>query len=136
MKLTIVGAAVQGFWYEIPKHFPFVTLDAFVVMPNHIHGIIIIDKPDTPTTYNSIDATPAQLRFRNQGKHTISSIIGTYKSICTKHIRKAFPELDFGWQELFWDNIIENQTVFDIIANYIVLNPSKWKEDMFHEKES
>ena len=44
MKLTTVGAIVQGFWFEIPKHFPFVELGEFVVMPNHIHGIVIINK--------------------------------------------------------------------------------------------
>lgn len=44
MKLSTQGAIVQGFWYEIPKHFPFVILGEFVVMPNHIHGILVLDK--------------------------------------------------------------------------------------------
>ncbi len=44
--LSGIGKIAQQFWQEIPKHFPFVILDAFVVMPNHVHGIIIIDKPD------------------------------------------------------------------------------------------
>lgn len=44
MTLSVIGAIVQGFWYEIPKHFPFVILGAFQMMPNHIHGIIIIDR--------------------------------------------------------------------------------------------
>ena len=42
---TPLGQAAVDFWNEIPAHFPFVVLDAFVVMPNHVHGIIIIDKP-------------------------------------------------------------------------------------------
>ena len=46
MQLSKIGKMAEKYWYEIPKHFPFVKLDAFIVMPNHIHGIIIIDKPD------------------------------------------------------------------------------------------
>ena len=44
MKLSILGAIIQGFWYEIPKHFPFIELGEFVVMPNHIHGVLILKK--------------------------------------------------------------------------------------------
>ena len=44
MKLSTVGAIAQGFWYEIPKHFPFIELGEFVVMPNHIHGVLILNK--------------------------------------------------------------------------------------------
>ncbi len=46
MKLSAIGGVAQKCWQDIPKHFPFVQLDAFVIMPNHIHGIIIINKPD------------------------------------------------------------------------------------------
>ncbi len=46
MQSSDIGKIAQKFWLEIPNHFPFVILDAFVVMPNHVHGIIIIDKPD------------------------------------------------------------------------------------------
>jgi len=53
MELSEIGELVEKFWYEIPSHYPFVELDAFVVMPDHIHGIIIINKPnDTATTPN------------------------------------------------------------------------------------
>ena len=45
MKLSEIGKLAENFWLEIPQHFPFVILDAFVVMPNHVHGIILINKP-------------------------------------------------------------------------------------------
>lgn len=44
MQLSKIGKTAKKFWREIPKHFPFVKLDEFVVMPNHVHGIIIINK--------------------------------------------------------------------------------------------
>ena len=46
LHLTSLGQAAQDCWEEIPNHFPFVVLDAFVVMPNHVHGIVVIEKPD------------------------------------------------------------------------------------------
>ena len=53
MQLSEIGKIAQKYWHEIPKHFPFIKLDAFVVMPNHVHGIIIIDKPEGSRIYSS-----------------------------------------------------------------------------------
>ena len=47
MELSEMGKTATIYWMEIPDHFPFVNLGAFVVMPNHIHGIVVIDKPQT-----------------------------------------------------------------------------------------
>ncbi|WP_064197502.1 MULTISPECIES: transposase [Emticicia] len=166
MGLSTVGAIVQGFWYEIPKHFPFIELGEFIVMPNHIHGILILNKngmdeniikpndkidpidpvetgqyvetghcPVSTDENISTNKTIGQKRFRNQGKNTISSIIGSYKSICTKHIHKAFPLMNFEWQTRFWDNIIRDDEAFNTISQYIINNPLNWKEDrMFGEE--
>lgn len=157
MKLSTLGAIVQGFWYKIPKHFPFIELDEFVVMPNHIHGILILNKnkvneniietidpveighrpvsTDEYVSINNNDKTIGQKRFRNQGKNTVSSIIGSYKSICTKHIHAAFPLLNFEWQTRFWDNIIRDNEAFDTISRYIINNPLNWEDDKFLKKK-
>jgi putative transposase len=145
MKLSTEGAIVQGFWYEIPKHFPFVILGEFIVMPNHIHGILILDKErynattDKITTNNipsnDINKTFGQNRFQNQGKDTVSSIIGSYKSVCTKHIRNAFPTIEFGWQTRFWDNIITDGQSFETISQYIINNPATWEDDKFFNSD-
>jgi putative transposase len=60
MQLSTMGAIVQGFWFEIPKHFPFVQLGEFVVMPNHIHGVLILNRPDhlPVETLHCNDSTP------------------------------------------------------------------------------
>ena len=75
--------------------------------------------------------TFAQRRFQNQGKNTISTIVGSYKSICTKHINLAFPDLKFGWQRLYWDNIIMDGRSFLNISDYILNNPLNWEKDKF-----
>ncbi len=154
MKLSTDGAVIQGFWYEIPKHFSFVELGEFVVMPNHIHGVLILNKNDFDENIidpvetghcpvstnehlstNNNDKTIGQKRFRNQGKNTVSSIIGSYKSICTKHIHAAFPTLNFEWQTRFWDNIIRDDEAFITISQYIINNPSNWEDDKFFGEE-
>jgi len=144
MYLSEIGHLANKYWLEIPEHFPFVELDAFVVMPNHVHGIIIINKPNNerdvetrhalslpiPTQPQLQNETIGQKRFQNQGKGTISSIIGSYKSVLTKNARKIHP--DFAWQSRFHDHIIRNDESFYRIHEYILTNPQNWKKDKFY----
>jgi putative transposase len=138
MKLNEIGKLAVQYWLEIRAHFSFVELGAFVVMPNHVHGILIINKPPTVETGHwpvSVDVNAytsksiGQMRFRNQGSHTISSIVGAYKSVVTKQARLVQP--DFGWQRLFYDIVIRDEESFEAIQNYIVNNPANWKKDKF-----
>ena len=159
MKLSTAGAIVQGFWYEIPTHFPFVLLGEFTVMPNHIHGILILDKtnfessgiavsPESVETWqchvstatdNKNDEPPKKNEFFSKispKSGSISTILGSFKSVCTKHINLAFPDLKFDWQERFWDNIIRDDVAFENISNYIINNPKNWKEDKFFDENN
>ena len=144
MHLSEIGKLAEKYWLEIPEHFPFVELGNFVVMPNHFHGILIINKinidsNESPaivetrhclvSTLKPFNTTIGQSRFQNQGKNTISSIVGSYKSIVTKMSRPINP--NFGWQSRFHDHIIRNANAFVNIQNYIANNPAKWKEDTF-----
>jgi putative transposase len=79
--------------------------------------------PPTPTP------NIGQSRFQNQGKNSVSSIIGGYKSAVTKHANRL--GFEFGWQDRFHDHIIRNAESFENIQNYIATNPLKWKEDKF-----
>jgi REP element-mobilizing transposase RayT len=125
-------------------------------MPNHIHGILILDKPNefidnrccfcrdracpVPTKTTTIDEnkqtidetekTIGQNRYQNIGKNTVSSIIGSYKSAVTKHANRL--GLKNGWQTRFHDHIIRNDAEYQRISNYIVNNPNRWIEDKFH----
>ncbi|MFD2907157.1 hypothetical protein ACFSX9_00270 [Flavobacterium ardleyense] len=98
-------------------------------MPNHFHGILIINKTDIDST-----ELPAigQSQFQNHGKNTISSIVGSYKSIVTKASRQINP--NFRLQPPFYDQIIRNVYAFENIQNYIANNPAKWKEDIFRKE--
>ncbi|MEZ4901753.1 MAG: transposase [Spirosomataceae bacterium] len=133
------GAIVQGFWFEIPKHFPNIQLGEFVVMPNHIHGILVLDN-NVETLHCNVstdtdDTNKSKFHQRISPKSgSISAIIRSYKAICTKHIQAIFPDKSFGWQERFWDHIIRDERSLGTIAEYIVGNPSKWDQDKFYDR--
>ena len=132
MQLSEIGKIVQKYWLEIPDHFSFIVLDNFIIMPNHVHGIVVIDNANNVETRQCLVSTSGMKtinRFQNQGKHTISSIIGAYKSICTKTINKIQNKIFFGWQSSFYDHIIRSENELSRIREYIVNNPIKWDSD-------
>ncbi len=124
MKLSHLGILANVFWHEIKNHSTNVILEEFVVMPDHIHGILIID-------FSLIDserlnpAITGQNRFQNIGKNSLSSLIGSYKSAVTKHARRL--GFEFAWQSRFHDHIIRDEQSFQRIKEYIRKNPENWK---------
>ncbi len=146
MVLSPTGVIVNLLWYEIPYHSQNVELDEFVVMPNHIHGILILNGNDLENNNNVETGHALSLRgetnpdlinnpnyhprFRNPGKNTVSSIVGGYKSVVTKHAnRLGFPN---GWQSRFHDHIIRDDDEYQRIKNYISNNISNWEHDKFY----
>ena len=147
MQLTPAGAIASVFWYEIKNHAKNIELGEFVIMPNHIHGILILkgddndvgtrQNDDVGTTQNDVGTThalsllqPSSNRFQNQGKNTVSSIVGSYKSAVTKYCNLL--DLPMGWQSRFHDHIIRNEDSFHRISQYIRNNPANWVEDKFY----
>ncbi len=156
MEVNEIGYLAEKYWFEIPNHFSFVELGNFVVMPNHVHGILIIDKKtntgnrlgcnvsesesesDNRLQYvetlhcNVSTAQNEQMASISPKSGTLSAIIRSYKSVVTKNIKLIHP--NFAWQSRFHDHIIRNQQSFENIQNYIQNNPSSWKEDKFNVK--
>jgi len=131
MVLSEIGKMAEKYWHEIPEHFPFVKLDAFVVMPNHIHGIIEIAKTDDGRLPSSPPHTQpsSKNKFGPQSKN-LASIIRGYKIGVTKNAKKISP--GFAWQPNYYDHIIRNDDEYKRIKNYIINNPKKWNDDKFN----
>jgi putative transposase len=146
--LSGAGQTAEQFWKELPSHFPFIQMDVFVIMPNHTHGILIIDKMKLHPPLSLLQADPggnrsteAQKYYNNKKselmgkispkKGTISTIIRSYKSACTNEINKTDPGLNFKWQSRFHDHIIRDKQSHQYIREYILSNPAKWNDDMF-----
>ena len=145
MQLSEIGHIASQMWFEMPVHFPFIGLDAFVVMPNHIHGIILINRvealhatplhPHDATPLHPHDATPTLPHYAtHHANETMSSIspksgslsvvVRSYKSAVTKHAHKL--ESSFSWQRGFYDNIICTPGQMSRIRKYISDNAQNW----------
>lgn len=113
MSLSPFGEVASRCWYEIPAHMPSVELDAFVIMPNHMHGILILhdDSPKNPS---------------------LGHVINTYKGAVTRLTRQAphhFTDENPLWHRNFHDHIIRSNTSYRYIANYVQTNPARWEDD-------
>lgn len=129
MDLSPIGDIVADEWQKTPRVRANVQLDAWVVMPNHLHGIIwithTVPSSNVETSRRDVSTTNAKSRLQ---PNSIGSIIGQIKSVCTKRIRAAgFAE--FNWQERFYDEIIRNERALDAIRAYIIYNPANWGKD-------
>lgn len=138
-----IGEIVGVCWSEIPKHFPRSQLDAFVVMPDHIHGIVIIDDESADQISESKVVGDADLRplrsdslgkFKNphncdRSKMLLSKIIHGFKSSVTRTVHNKYPGTRFAWQKSFYDHIIRNEDDLMRIRSYIVSNPLRWSID-------
>jgi len=90
---------------------------------------IILAKSSPKKNTNADIKTIGQQRFQNQGKNSISSIIGSYKSAVTKHAHRL--RYKFAWQSRYHDHIIRNNDEYQRIKDYIINNPQNWNNDKF-----
>ena len=108
-KLNQAGEIAKEEILSLPKHYSGVLVDHFVVMPNHIHMIIVLE-----------EKAP-----------NLNQIIAQYKSGVSRRVHKIVPDI-FVWQRSYHDHIIRNQSSYEKIWNYITENPLKWMEDCFY----
>jgi putative transposase len=124
MVLLDLGHAAQDCWIAIPDHFPFATVDESVVMPNHVHGIVII-RPDEQPSQSS--------GFGPQSRN-LASIIRGYKIGVKKYATEH--GLLFDWQPRFYEHIIRSEESLGKIRTYIVTNPAQWETDEYNVTRS
>ncbi len=157
MKLSEIGKLIYGTWQEIPTHFYNVTNDYFIVMPNHMHGIVIIDY-DPPTIVDATHASHLQQGERKEQRlhqckggrlkndslvessekqypkgpapGSLGAIIGSFKSAASKRIH----EIDGYqgckiWQRNYYEHVIRDEEELQRMADYIESNPMNWVDD-------
>jgi REP element-mobilizing transposase RayT len=116
--LSLLGKIAERDLNDIGKHFPTVSIDKYVVMPNHIHAIVVID--------NGIDA---------ENKTSLINIVGQYKAGVSRKIH-TLCDIQLIWQRSFHDRVIRNQKEYEKIWMYIETNPLRWNKDCFYTEES
>lgn len=141
MVLSEPGKTARKCWQEIFGHFNNIELDEFVIMPNHVHGVLIIENDnDIARTPNNVETpklgvstTDSENIIRAWKSGSIGVIVNQFKRKCTITIRKTIPE--FAWQSLFHDHIIRDENELNGIREYIIHNPVNWEDDDNYQKE-
>ena len=137
MQLNEIGEITKKCWKDIPYHFENIRLHSFVVMPNHIHGIIEITthvganyhSPNNEQKHNNDRAKNiSPLRGTS---NTIGSIVRGFKIGVTKWVR-ANTNIYQIWQRNYHEHIIRNEEAYFKIHEYIENNPIRWEEDCFY----
>jgi len=156
LQLSEIGKIAESEWLKTPDIRPDMNLrlGEFIVMPNHMHGIIIIGENQYNTSHPGMDrwigdqelldesdSDPVnnpvpylqhiKNRFGSQSKN-LASIMRGFKSAVTQYAR--IHQIEFDWQPNFYEHIIRNQNVFHRITRYIENNPRKWFSDHFFQK--
>ncbi len=115
LRATEIGKIAYDNWQNIPTFHPYIELDDFVIMPDHIHGILCIDKPDK--TNWEIN------KFGVQSKN-LASVLRGFKSSVTKYSNTN--NIEFTWQPRYYDRVIRNEKEYLNVKGYIQDNPDQW----------
>ena len=129
VKLGALGQIITACWQAIPDHFPQVVLDAYVVMPNHVHGILVIDAASDGQMHR-VGAQHAAPLPQNVKPGSLGAIVRSFKAAASRqvNIQRQTPG-ELLWQRNYHDRIIRNEPELNRIRAYIAQNPAKWAED-------
>lgn len=163
MVLNELGQIAHDEWIKLSNRFSNFEIDVFQIMPNHMHGIILLnnasvgagftpaqydlDTPnnlDTPNESNirsTVRVAPTQnddIRATEKTAPTISDIVGAYKSLvfngCLSIYKSKNVRMGKLWQRNYYEHIIRDEQSYQRISQYIINNPAKWAEDKFYKK--
>ncbi len=142
--LNNFGEIIKEEWIHTQEIRKNISLGEFVIMPNHIHGIIKIDyQIESESSTGELQFTPTPIKFKSPSNN-IGAIIRGFKGATTKRIKEIIrstgelqfaptaPTIDLNksiWQRNYWEHIIRDETAYHNISNYIVNNPEKWELD-------
>ena len=138
MVLSDTGRIAKASWVGLSSRFPAVSLDSFVVMPNHIHGIITVGAQFIAPDSDSVQfIAPASVPYNHVGiaregamnrAPTLGEIIRTYKAVSTRMIRQT-ANAGFAWQRNYYEHVVRNEESLNRIRQYILENPARWAID-------
>jgi REP element-mobilizing transposase RayT len=123
-----IGEIVEEEWTQTAILRPYIELDAFVVMPNHVHSIIVI--MSTPNSVGTRHASPLQGRPKGSKRGSLGAVVGSFKSAVTKRINELRDTPGAPvWQRNYYEEIIRNEHMLNSVRQYIETNPTQWALD-------
>ena len=127
MELNDTGQIVQECWLDLPNHYHNCKLHTFIIMPNHIHGIIeIVGNGFKP--FQNEQPTNKRNGLKPFPTYGLSEIVRGFKTFSSKYINQKSKH-KFTWQKSFYDHIIRNDNELIRISEYIEKNPMLWKQN-------
>ena len=131
MRLSREGRIADECWRLNPRHFPHIELGAFVVMPNHVHGIIILHERAAPSVgaHHVAPLRPKPPERPRVETGSLGAIIRAYKASVTRTIRRELGGAPTVWQRNYYEHIVRDEREHDLIRLYIESNPINWASD-------
>lgn len=139
IRLNRMGKIVANEWQKSASIRKEASLDESVIMPNHFHGILIIDKPE----FSRSSAKRLDFKERNCGRppvaptgpqpYSTSAVIAGFKSAVTRRCRQIYQADKLRiWQRNYWEHVIRNERQLQALREYIRENPRQWQRDSLH----
>jgi len=134
MHLNEIGLIAQSMWQDLPRRFPVLQLDHFVIMPNHVHGLLELTTPA-----GNFNKSPIPARFQNvmeqqsieNAQPRLGWIVRTFKAATTYTVHKD-GKADFAWQRGYHEYVIRDEKHLENTRNYIINNPLRWSKDSLY----
>ena len=115
MLLSETGRAVETEWFRLADRYPTAALDEFILMPNHLHGIVFL----SPNSSALAEATP-----------TLGTVVGAFKSLSARAVgQQSGDKSSRIWQRNYYEQIIRSEAMLTAMRVYIADNPLHWQED-------
>jgi REP element-mobilizing transposase RayT len=146
--LNRAGEIVQFQWQMLTQRFSGIILDSYVVMPNHLHGILTLEEPTSlpdcvpytaqiPERFRLPKYESDKAKIQNSGLNcapALGGVIRTFKGAVTYLVRKQV-RADFAWQSNYYEHIVRNTADLDRVRRYILNNPAQWAEDRLRDEQ-
>ena len=139
IRLNDAGKMVSRVWEGLPKRFPAIETDMFMVMPNHLHGIIVINQPAVPkratTRVAPTKAMDGEADVPTANQFTLGDIIGAYKSLTTVEYIRGVKTMDWTpfhgrvWHRNYYEHVVRHDESLQDLQQYILDNPAQWAFD-------
>ncbi len=140
MDLNEPGRIVLAAWMDLPNHYPYLDLGTFVIMPNHVHGIVVFTEETNdanhvvgaglrpaPTTTPASTSTPTTIPMR---RHGLSEIMRAFKSFSARRVNEYLDAIGHPlWQRNYYEHVIRDEKEWNRIRQYIESNPLRWEQD-------
>ena len=128
MHLNEAGLFAHAAWEDLPRHYPHVALDAWTIMPNHVHGIVVLtERVKAPPVGSGLKPDPTNA---NAVRHGLPEVVRAFKTFAARQINvfRGAVGAPF-WQRNYYEHVIRNEEPLNRIRQYILDNPARWHED-------